>query len=499
MKIYPPTGKGALHHIDNQMLLQSAKKILDKNWTGRFTIPSPVLYPHQWSWDSGFVAIGNSYFCPERAKTELNSLFDAQWHNGMVPHIVFNTHISKKKTTYFPSADFYDVSVSENAPVKAKTSGITQPPVHAMACYYIWKNSGSEELEFLERIYPKVFDFHRYLLTRRDPERSGLVTIFHPWESGLDNLPVWDKPLSRIRIPSGSMPEFKRLDIVAVHGAKDTRTDNETYGKLIYLVQLMKEKYCYDEGRMSREFPFRVKDIVFSSILYVANCYLLEIARALKRQRDISVIKQWISRAEQNFFRYFTPTKSLQRIEADDLYDYDLVQGDWIRKRTIESLVPIYTQIIPKERIEVLVRWINHAHYCGAGNCHVPALPSTDLHESYFRPKNYWRGPVWVNINWMIYWGLQHYGFSERAEQIRQAIFELASNHGFREYYNPFTGRGLGGQDFSWTAALTIDLIMNMNTQTGLAQADRAEGHKDTDKDKGTEKSERRAGSTLAD
>jgi hypothetical protein len=34
------------------------------------------------------------------------------------------------------------------------------------------------------------------------------------------------------------------------------------------------------------------------------------------------------------------------------------------------------------------------------------------------------------------------------------------AEHGFREYFNPTTGEGLGGQNFSWTAAAVIDMIM---------------------------------------
>jgi len=61
----------------------------------------------------------------------------------------------------------------------------------------------------------------------------------------------------------------------------------------------------------------------------------------------------------------------------------------------------------------------------------------------------------------MIWLGLLKYGYRDIAEQIRQGILELAANHGFREYYDPFTGEGLGGKSFSWTAALVIDLIKN--------------------------------------
>jgi hypothetical protein len=55
--------------------------------------------------------------------------------------------------------------------------------------------------------------------------------------------------------------------------------------------------------------------------------------------------------------------------------------------------------------------------------------------------------------------GLLRYGYNDAAECIRQGIFELAANHGFREYYGPFAGTGLGGKSFSWTAAPVIDMI----------------------------------------
>jgi len=123
--------------LDESQLIESAKKVLDGNWTGSFTIPSGTLYPHQWSWDSCMIAMGNSYFDTDRSMKEMDHLFDAQWKNGMIPHIVFN----EKEKTYFPSPEYYDVTRSPNAPEHVKTSGMTQPPVHAIACFYIHHNS----------------------------------------------------------------------------------------------------------------------------------------------------------------------------------------------------------------------------------------------------------------------------------------------------------------------------------------------------------------------
>jgi hypothetical protein len=41
----------------DDMFIRQAKAVLDFNWTGEYTMPGPRLYPHQWSWDSGFIAL----------------------------------------------------------------------------------------------------------------------------------------------------------------------------------------------------------------------------------------------------------------------------------------------------------------------------------------------------------------------------------------------------------------------------------------------------------
>lgn len=73
------------------------------------------------------------------------------------------------------------------------------------------------------------------------------------------------------------------------------------------------------------------------------------------------------------------------------------------------------------------------------------------------------RGPIWIDTNWALWLGLLRYGYIERAERIRQGVFKLVQNQGFREYYDPTTGLGLGGKNFSWTAALVIDMIKMKN------------------------------------
>lgn len=76
-----------------------AAAVLRGNDAGGWTKASPLLYPHQWSWDSAFIAIGWAHLDVRRAMTELEQLFAAQWSTGMVPHIVFR---AGQGARYFP-------------------------------------------------------------------------------------------------------------------------------------------------------------------------------------------------------------------------------------------------------------------------------------------------------------------------------------------------------------------------------------------------------------
>jgi len=78
-------------------LAAAAIGVLDANWTGSYTLPATGLYPHQWSWDAAFIAIGLRHVSPERAQRELETLLTGQWADGRIPQIVYD--VSGTKTT----------------------------------------------------------------------------------------------------------------------------------------------------------------------------------------------------------------------------------------------------------------------------------------------------------------------------------------------------------------------------------------------------------------
>jgi glycogen debranching enzyme len=87
-------------------------------------------------------------------------------------------------------------------------------------------------------------------------------------------------------------------------------------------------------------------------------------------------------------------------------------------------------------------------------------VPSFDRQSPDYSPRRYWRGPVWLNVNWLLYHGLRRYHFDEYAARVKEAILELPRLFGFYEYFSPETGEGHGAAEFSWTAALVIELLM---------------------------------------
>ncbi|MCA1837740.1 MAG: glycoside hydrolase, partial [Actinobacteria bacterium] len=102
----------------------------------------------------------------------------------------------------------------------------------------------------------------------------------------------------------------------------------------------------------------------------------------------------------------------------------------------------------------------------GLSDENITPIPSYDVHAFGFSPVRYWIGPVWINIDWFLICGLKSYGYENHAKRIRETIIDLCWNEGFREYFNPFDGSGLGSIFFSWSAALVLDILLGETTKT---------------------------------
>lgn len=431
-------------------LRKQAEAVLQKNDQGNFTIPAHGIYPHQWLWDSCFIAIGLRHIDIERAKIEVLSLLRGQWKNGMLPHIILTP--GKKQAMHH---GVWQSWLSPLSPDDVSTSGITQPPMVAEAVIRIGEcMPATERHSWYRLIWPHLVAYHQWIYTERDPHSEGLALLIHPWESGMDNTPPWMDELGQHLLPwwirmmqrlhIDGMVSWFRTDSRFVPPAE--RLSN-IEALALFDTQIRLRRKAYAINKILNHTLFAIEDIAFNSILIRANTHLRTIAAALREPlpEDLDAHMKSTELALEQLWDPYT----------EQYYSRNFVTHQLLKESSVATLLPLYAGCITKERAHQLVRLLENEHLFGT----VYPVPSTPASSLWFNPICYWQGPSWININWLIIDGLKRYGFHHHAAALRESTLEMINRSGCAEYFNPLTGDPLGAKDFSWTAALAIDLL----------------------------------------
>ncbi len=440
-------GMGAdCRRLSDAELFSAAVDVLDANRTPHGTRASPHLYPHQWSWDAAFIAAGLAVIDTSRARAELDLLHAGQWANGMIPHIVF----APDAGGYFPGPERWAcASVSPHAPHGVATSGIIQPPVHALALAAIMEADAGQQLHtdaWQGAALQKVAAWHRYLVRERTDSTTGLITLFHGWESGMDNSPRWDAPYGKVA-PGKDLPPYVRRDTHHV-GSDSERPQDEEYNRYLWLLEEGK-RVGYEASAWKVAGSFQVGD-VFATAVFARACDVAATCADSLQMRDVA----------DEMRNFADGARHAVRVHCDAgsglAHDVDLASGMPLRTDTIAGFAPLLCFTSSDAEFAAAQRTLFSADWCTAEGLAFPLPPSTAPQSPAFEEERYWRGPVWPIMNWLLGWALGEGGDAEGAAHLRAHGLDQLRDGTFAEYYQPYDGSPLGSMKQSWTAAAAL-------------------------------------------
>ena len=384
-----------------------------------YSIPSQGRYHWQWFWDSCFHVIALARLHPAMAVAELDSLLKPQKEDGFIGHLTYWGRRGAVMSAIYGQSRFGEW--------RRRHSGMIQPPVLAHALEELWLQTGDSSV--LTSYLKKVRAFYDWLSRERDSDGSGLIGIVSPYEAGTDNNPSFDRALG-LSNPSrmGILWANRKLDWYNI-----IRGKNFDYRTLIE-----RDRFVVIDPFMNA-----VYGDAWSSLARMHEAAGdVEAASSAKAQavKTTAALNDRCWDAERGHYVYLHG--------ADQTPDTTLSVG---------AIFPLILDGTPKDRIaSVVERYVtNPKHFWRPFP--VPSVAASESSYDAESESMIWRGPICMNLNWLLARGLKSHGYSEEAGIIADRSKEAAFKD-FREFYSPETGRGMRGTKFGWaTAAVAID------------------------------------------
>ena len=417
-------------------LINKAQKTLLGNRRKGYTLPTNnKLYPAQWNWDSAFIALGYSYFNLNYALKEITTLLDGQWKDGMVPHILFHN----------PNTNYYPNHTAWNCGNKIRSSGITQPPILATILKLILdKNKiSNKQTKEIKKIVKKIIRFHEWFIKFRDPKKTGLVSILHPWESGYDNSPIWDEPMAKVIIEKNL--KYKRADNKLIK--PDQRPLNIDYDRYVSIKNSLRKKK-YNPKEIFKSSLFNVVDVGFNSLFLKANKDLIQISN--KFNIETPKISNYVKVTEKNILKLYDKKKGI-------FFSKDIRNN---KKIYIPSITNYFILFADLDNDFINNKLIKNLKNHNKNNKYF--FSSIKPSHNSFEEKRYWRGPVWINCNWFIYQGLKNKDL-KFSNYVKKKTIKLLEKSKFYEYFSCKNGQPMGAKNFSWSASLYLDFKISSN------------------------------------
>lgn len=188
------------------------------------------------------------------------------------------------------------------------------------------------------------------------------------------------------------------------------------------------------------------------------NTYLVLQQEALARIADVIGLPEdaamWRGRAERLAHRMID-----QLWDAEAGLFWAKHHGKRVDVVTPFNLFPLITGRMPAEIAErLLERLTDPAQFWTPY-----PVPTVSISDPKYDPLTMWRGPSWVNINYLLMQGLQRIGQDAVADELRRRTLEMMSgSDDIYEYYHPETREipPKAAPLFGWSSAIFIEMAI---------------------------------------
>ncbi len=251
------------------------------------------------------------------------------------------------------------------------------------------------------------------------------------------------------------------------------KTDRELYS---WHTNPEKNNRC-DESGMDNSPRFDTESDLYAIDLscYMANetRFMRLIAEELSEKADSEFFSNWNNRIREDINNKLWS-------EADGFYyDYDINNDCFSAVCSVSSFLPLFAGICDENQSAKLLAHLENPEEFGTAF----PVPSISKKDATFGT-DMWRGPVWINYNYMILKGLRDYGFNEAADRIKNTSLEIINewyllSGTIYEFYDsenripPFCFNRKGEifepydfrvkyqsiRDFGWSVTLAFDLL----------------------------------------
>jgi hypothetical protein len=211
------------------------------------------------------------------------------------------------------------------------------------------------------------------------------------------------------------------------------------------LLELRRRRYTYGD-LIHTDLPC-VQDVAVNAILIRNNAILRRLAASIEHPLPTWLIER-MATASHSLGVLWDATASM-------FLSRDARSGRLLGPPTVAGLLALYAGNLTPSHRDALLNQLDDGR---AFRAPYPA-PSVPLDSSDFHELRYWSGPTWMNINWHLIDGLERFGQPTRAEALKHRTLDMVARSGMHEYFSALDGRGLGFDSYSWTAALTLDLV----------------------------------------